>query len=79
MHERHKPTEHDGEVGGKPIFTPEGASFGIESIPGMPWRVSSADLLQVESNMMWRFVLFYQKMIYVPSNLTLLYQTSAAV
>ena len=59
MSEIHEPSEHDAEAGVKPIFVPEGASSSIESMPGMPWGLSSADLRQVESNMMSRLVLLY--------------------
>lgn len=79
MSERHESSEHDAEVGAKPIFVPECASFNIESMPGLPWGLSSVDLLQVESNMMWRCALCCLKTIYSPSDLKIIYQTSSVI
>lgn len=79
MSKRHDSSEHDAELGAKPIFVPECASFNIESMPGQPWGLSSADLLRVESNMMWRCVLYPLKTIYLPSDLKLIYQTRTII
>lgn len=54
MSERHETSVTNPEGAAMPIFVPEIASFNIESMPGLPWGISSNDLLRVESNMMWR-------------------------
>ena len=40
-----------------PLFHPEFGRFMLEATPGRPWGIGFKDLLDVETNMKWRYVL----------------------
>ena len=48
-----------------PHFNLEGGSFNLETTPGKPWGNRVADLLDVESDMVRRYALFAQCMLYL--------------
>ena len=39
-----------------PVFHPEFGRFMLEATPGKPWGIGFKDLLDVEPNMRWRYV-----------------------
>lgn len=39
-----------------PVFHPEFGRFMLEATPGKPWGIGFKDLLDVEPNMKWRYV-----------------------
>ena len=51
-------TDYPGTSVAVPLFHPEYGRFMLESTPGAPFSNKVADLLTVEDNMRYRFVVF---------------------
>lgn len=46
-----------------PVFHPEFGRFMLEATPGKPWGIGFKDLLDVEPNMKWRFVIIVTTLV----------------